>query len=179
MRTEIVEHDPASPNDEVNRLALAEAKLRHYILGNPTPSDGHHPRRSAGGLAHVCSCGGFLAELVDADPVRWHGHWGGHCYWCAQAHWRCPVMPMPFDAAVMRINVVINLFMKFSDSLWSFGAGALMLAAAGWVVTRIVTQFAWIYVRLNGVSPRKAIGLLIVALAIAAYAAGVWGMGHR
>ena len=88
-------------------------------------------------------------------------------------------MPTPFDAAVMRINVVINLFMKFSDSLWSFGAGALMLAAAGWVVTRIVTQLAWIYIRLNGVSPRKAIGLLIVALAIAAYAAGVWGMGHR
>jgi len=40
MRTEIVEHDPQSPNDEVNRLALAEAKLRHYILGNPTPSHG-------------------------------------------------------------------------------------------------------------------------------------------
>jgi len=40
MQTEIVEHDPAAPNDEVNRLALAEAKLRHYILGNPTPSHG-------------------------------------------------------------------------------------------------------------------------------------------
>ncbi len=37
MRTEIVEHDPQSPNDDVNRLALAEAKLRHYILGSEAP----------------------------------------------------------------------------------------------------------------------------------------------
>ena len=88
-------------------------------------------------------------------------------------------MPTPFDAAVMRVNVAINLFMEFADSLWSFGAGALMLAAAGWVVTRIVTQLTWIYVRLNGISFRKAVGLLIVALAITAYAAGVWGMSHR
>lgn len=40
MRTEIVEHDPAAPDAEVNEIALAEAKLRHYILGNPTPSHG-------------------------------------------------------------------------------------------------------------------------------------------
>ena len=40
MRTEIVEHDPAAHDTEVNRLALAEAKLRHYILGNAAPSHG-------------------------------------------------------------------------------------------------------------------------------------------
>lgn len=33
MRTEIVEHDPAH-EPQVNAEALAEAKLRHYILGN-------------------------------------------------------------------------------------------------------------------------------------------------
>lgn len=37
MHTEIVEHDPAAPNDEVNEIALAEAKLRHYILGSEAP----------------------------------------------------------------------------------------------------------------------------------------------
>ena len=40
MRTEIVEHDPESPETKVDDFALAEAKLRHYILGNPTPSHG-------------------------------------------------------------------------------------------------------------------------------------------
>jgi len=49
------------------------------------------------------------------------------------------VSPSSFEAAVMHINVVINLFMKLADVLWSFGAGALMLAAASWVATRIVT----------------------------------------
>lgn len=87
--------------------------------------------------------------------------------------------PAPFELEVVRINVMLNLFMKFADSLWSVGAGVLMLAAAGWVVTRIVTQLTWIYVRLNGISFRKAIGLLIVVMAITAYAAGVWGMSHR
>lgn len=88
-------------------------------------------------------------------------------------------MPTPFDAAVMRVNVLLNLFMKLADSLWSFGAGALMLAAAGWVVTRIVSQLTWIYVRLNGISFRKGFGLLIVALSVAAYAVGAWGLSHR
>lgn len=85
----------------------------------------------------------------------------------------------PFDAAVIRVNVAINLFMKLADSLWSFGAGALMLATAGWVVTRIVSQLTWIYVRLSAISVRKAIGLLIVTLAVTAYALGVWGLSQR
>lgn len=38
MRTEIVEPTPASPEPQVNPEALAEAKLRHYILGN----ESHH-----------------------------------------------------------------------------------------------------------------------------------------
>lgn len=84
------------------------------------------------------------------------------------------MMPSPFDATVMRINVLINLFMKLSDALWSFGAGALMLTAAGWVATRIVTQLTWIYVRLNGISFRKAALLLIVAGAVATSALGAW-----
>lgn len=74
----------------------------------------------------------------------------------------------------MRVNVLLNLFMKLADSLWSFGAGALMLATAGWVVTRIVSQLTWIYVRLNGISLRKAVLLLIVAGAVTAFALGAW-----
>ena len=70
--------------------------------------------------------------------------------------------------------MLLNLFMKLADSLWSLGAGALMLAAAGWVVTRIVTQLTWIYVRLNGISSRKAIVLLIVVGALSAFALGAW-----
>lgn len=85
----------------------------------------------------------------------------------------------PFDAAVIRVNVAINLFMKLADSLWSFGAGVLMLATAGWVVTRIVSQLTWIYVRLSAISVRKAIGLLIVTLAVTACALGVWGLSQR
>ena len=84
------------------------------------------------------------------------------------------MIPSPFDTAVMRINVLLNLFMKFADSLWSFGAGALMLAASGWVVTRIVTQLTWIYVRLNGISFRKAVLIVMVAGAVLTFAISAW-----
>lgn len=55
----------------------------------------------------------------------------------------------PFDLAIMRLSAILGLCLKASDALLRFGAGALLLSAACWLITRIVAQLMVAYAALR------------------------------